>query len=770
MKRYLVLFALLGAVSFQHCTSPSAEKGEKISNKKSSNPALDQKVDSVLALMTLAEKVGQLNMYNGTWEFTGPVPPDANNQLKLEQIKSGRVGAMLNVLTAEGTREAQKLAVENSRLGIPLLFGYDVIHGYRTMLPVPIAQAASWDYEAAKLGSQVAAREAAAAGQHWTFAPMIDVSPDARWGRIMESAGEDPYLTSVVGKAWIEGYQGDNLADPLTIAACAKHFAGYGFAEAGRDYHTADISHNTLLNVVLPPFKAAAEAGVATFMNSFNDIEGIPATGNAFLQRDVLKGDWGFEGMVVSDWGSIGEMLAHGFAADSADAGRLALLAGSDMDMESTIYEKYAEELVKSGKVSEALIDDAVRRILRLKFQLGLFDDPYRYCDAEREKQELYSAENQQAARDIAQKTIVLLKNEGNLLPLSPSVPSIALIGDLAGSKDIPLGSWRAQAETNSAVSLVEGVQQAAGEQTKVQYAQGYRLTEGVRSFINELKIVSGDKSGFPEAIRLAQSSDVVIMAMGEDCYQTGEGRSQVDVGLKGDQLDLLKEVLKVNKNVIVVLMNGRPLAIPYLAENVPSIVETWFAGSQAGHAIADVLFGNYNPSGKLPVSFPRHTGQEPLYYNQKNTGRPGNPDSDEEQLVFWSHYTDMPNSPQWPFGFGLSYTTFSYTNFDVSAQGNKATVRVTVTNTGQREGTEVAQLYIHDQVASIAQPIKRLVAFERVPLKAGESRELTFTLTEKDLGFYRPDRSFSAESGTFSVMVGGNSSEVLKKEVTLSF
>ncbi len=730
----------------------------------------DEKVEVLLAKMTLAEKIGQLNMYNGTWEFTGPVPNDQNSKQKLEDIKAGRVGGMLNVLTAEGTREAQKLAVENSRLKIPLIFGYDVIHGYKTMMPVPLAQAASWDINLARLGSEVAGREAAAAGLHWTFAPMIDVSRDARWGRIMEGAGEDPYLTSLMGKAWIEGFQGKDLSSEKTIAACAKHFAGYGFAEAGRDYNTVDISENTLFNVILPPFKAASEAGVATFMNSFNDLNGIPATGNEFLQRQLLKGDWGFKGAVVSDWGSIGEMITHGFALDSLAAAKYAISAGSDMDMESNIYVNYLEKLVKSGKVSEKLIDDAARRILKLKFDLGLFDDPYRYSNVEREKKELLSAENLKAARQVAQGTMVLLKNQNNLLPIQKSIKKIALIGELANSKDVPLGSWRAQANTNSAVSLKEGIEAALAPDQKLTYAEGYKLTEGKRTFIHELKFTNpNEQTGFAEAIKIAQTADLVIMAIGEDCYQTGEGRSQVSVELKGNQLELFNQISKVNKNIVIVLMTGRPVAIPTVAEKATAILQTWFAGSESGNATADVLFGKYNPSGKLPVSFPRHTGQLPLYYYQKNTGRPKTNDNDAG-LVFWSHYTDMPNSPQWCFGFGLSYTTFEYKNLSVQTAPKKATVTVEVTNIGKYKGKETVQLYIRDVNATIVQPIKRLVAFKQIDFEIGQTQKVQFELTETELGFYHQDRKFYAESGLFEIMVGTNSDEVLKKSVDIQF
>ncbi|WP_258097791.1 beta-glucosidase BglX [Marinoscillum pacificum] len=738
--------------------------------QKLSEAQIASKVDSLVAIMTIAEKVGQTNMYNGTWEFTGPVPADDNNQLKADNIKKGYVGGMLNVLTAKGTREAQKMAVENSRLGIPLIFGYDVIHGYKTMLPVPIAQSASWDFEGAKRGAALAAQETGASGVHWTFSPMIDVSWDARWGRIMEGAGEDSYLTSVMAKAWIEGYQGDDLSDPLTIAACAKHFAGYAFAEAGRDYNTADVSPQTLYNVILPPFEAAVNAGAATFMNSFNEISGVPATGDKYLQREILKGRWGFDGFMVSDWGSIGELLTHGFAEDSAHAGELAFNAGSDMDMEARIYEFELEQLVASGKVDMSTLDDAVKRILSVKYRLGLFEDPYKYCDDKREKELVYTAETKKIARDVAKSTLVLLKNENNLLPLSKNIKSIAVIGQLAGSKDIPLGNWRAQAIANSAVSVEEGIKNAVSKKTKVQFAQGYTLTTGNRDFVHELTFEDDQGEGFEEAINLARTSEVVVLTVGEDCYQTGEGRSQADISLKGKQLELFNELIKVNKNVVVVLMNGRPLAIPELAEKASAILETWFSGSEAGNAIADVLFGDYNPSGKLPVTFPDNVGQEPLHYDRKSTGRPVT-NAFDNGLVFWSHYTDSPNEGTYPFGFGLSYSEFNYSDLNVqSVENGKVKVEVLISNTSKTPGKETVQVYIRDRVASLTQPIKRLVDFKQVEVAAGGQQKVTFELTKEDLGFYNNQYEFVVEDGAFDIMVGTNSMDLMKETINLTF
>ena len=732
--------------------------------------SIKEKVDALLKQMTLEEKIGQLNQYNGSWDLTGPVPTGDAEQEKFEQIKRGLVGSMLNVLTVEATREAQELAVENSRLGIPLIFAYDVIHGYKTMFPVPLGETASWDLDAMEHSARVAAIETSAAGLHWTFAPMIDIGRDARWGRVMEGAGEDTYLCTQAALARVRGFQGEDLSDEKSIAACAKHFAAYGFAEAGRDYNTVDVSRHTLHNVILPPFKACATAGVATVMNAFNEIGGVPATGSSYLQRDLLKGEWNFQGFVVSDWGSISELISHGVAADAADAARIALNAGSDMDMESHAYIEELATLVESGAVKEADIDDAVRRILSIKFQLGLFDNPYKNCNPEREAKELLCAEHLAIARDVAKKSIVLLKNEGNLLPLPKEGKRIALIGPLAADKDVPLGSWRAQAVPNSAVSLLEGIQNKMKEeevQQNIGYAKGCNIALGHRSFTTELQIDHTDKSGFPEAIELAQKSDIVVLAIGEDCFQSGEGRSQVSIDLVGVQEDLLKEIYKVNQNVVIVLMNGRPLAINWAVEKVPTIVEAWHLGSEAGNAIADVLFGDYNPSGKLPMTFPRHGGQVPIYYNHKKTGRP-----DPTEVVFWSHYIDAPNSPLYPFGYGLSYTTFEYSNLQLSttemSQTETMTVSVQLTNTGGRAGEEVVQLYIRDLVGSVTRPVKELKGFEKIMLEAGASQTVSFALSAEDLAFYGADLKFKAEPGAFKVFVGGNSVDLLEADFKL--
>ena len=731
------------------------------------NKSIEKKVDSVLALMHINEKIGQLVQYSGKWNATGP-SSTKSDQHKLDKLKKGEVGSMLNITSVASIRETQKIVMEHSRLKIPLIFAYDVIHGYKTIFPIPLGETASWDLDVMKQSAAVAAKESAASGLNWTFAPMIDVSRDARWGRVMEGAGEDPYLNAVVGVARIKGFQGDDLSNINTIAACAKHFAGYGFGEAGRDYNTVNVGANELHNTILPPFKAAAEAGAATFMNSFNDIDGIPATGHKALQRDILKGEWNWNGLVVSDWGSIGEMRAHGYAEDKKHAAEIALNAGSDVDMESYAYEAHLETLLDEDKISIEKIDDAVKRVLRLKFELGLFDDPYKYCNEQREKDEVYSKENLEIARDVAKKSIVLLKNENKQLPLSKSIKSIAVIGPLADDKDSPLGNWRAKGEYNSAVSLLEGVKKAAGKNTKIHYAKGVDLTiptiaSGANQFLLPLKFNTTDDSGIAEAVKIAEKSDVVLLAIGENAYQTGEGRSQTNIGFLGFQNELLEAIYKVNKNIIIVLMNGRPMDLSRASEIAPSILECWHLGSESGNAIADVIFGDYNPSGKLPVSFPHNVGQEPLYYNQKNTGRPYS-----NKHVTFSGYRDAPKTALYPFGFGLSYTTFRYDNFQLNTNEIKANgeikVSVNVTNTGNRKGEEVVQLYIRDLIGSFVRPIKELKGFEKVMLNPGETKTIDFTINAKMLQFYTANNKWEVEPGKFNVWVGGDSTTSLKK------
>ncbi|WP_111308712.1 beta-glucosidase BglX [Confluentibacter sediminis] len=726
---------------------------------KNTTNSIDSKVAELLSKMTLEEKIGQMNQYNGFWDVTGPKPSDGDAAKKYEHLKKGYVGSMLNVRGVKEVRAVQKIAVEETRLGIPLIIGFDVIHGYETLSPIPLAEAASWDLEAIKKSAQVAAKEAAAAGINWTFAPMVDISRDARWGRVMEGAGEDPYLGSKIATARVKGFQGDDLSSPETIAACAKHWAGYGFAEAGRDYNTVDVGTSTLNNIVFPPFKAAAEAGVKTFMNSFNELNGIPATGNSYLQRDILKDKWNYDGFVVSDWGSMNEMIAHGYAKDKKQAAELSIIAGSDMDMESYAYVDELANLVREGKVKESLIDDAVKRILKVKFELGLFDDPYKYCNEAIEKEVTGSQEIQEAVLDMAKKSIVLLKNENNLLPLKKEGQRIALIGALASDKNSPLGSWRIAAKDSTAVSVLEGLQKYSGN--TITYSKGADLTLGKTEFAIELQINTTDKSGFTEAIQTAKNADVVVMVLGEHGFHTGEARSRADLGLPGVQQDLLEAIYKVNKNIVLVLNNGRPLTITWADAHVPAIVEAWQLGTQSGHAIAQVLYGDYNPSGKLPMTFPRSVGQIPIYYNYKNTGRPVLPAPNE---VFWSHFTDESNTPLYPFGYGLSYTSFMYSNLIVNKVSEEnVDVTFTLKNTGKVTGKEVVQLYIRDVLANVTRPVKELKGFEIVELKPNQEKTIHFNLTKDALGFFDNAGEFVLEPGEFKVFVGGSSQTVLE-------
>jgi beta-glucosidase len=728
---------------------------------------IDRKVDSVLALMTLEEKAGQMNQYNGFWEVTGPAPKDGAAALKYDHLKKGWVGSMLNVKGVKDVRALQKIAVEETRLHIPLIFGFDVIHGYKTISPIPLAEAASWDLEAMQHSAEIAAAEAAASGLNWTFAPMVDVSRDARWGRVMEGAGEDPYLNSRIAEARVKGFQG-NLGE-FSVAACVKHFAGYSFAEAGRDYNTVDISDNTLHNIILPPFKAASDAGALTFMNSFNELEGIPATGNAYLQRDILKGKWSFKGFVVSDWGSMGEMISHGYAKDMKEAAMKAANAGSDMDMESYGFVMHLATLVREGKVSEANVNDAVRRILRVKFMLGLFDDPYKYCNETREQQTIGKKEFNDGVLDVAKKSIVLLKNENNLLPLKKQGQKIAVIGALADDKTSPLGSWRIAADDGTAVSVLEGLKQYTGN--SLTYIKGAHVALGTIAFGSETHINMTDKSGFTEAVAAAKKADVVIMVLGEHGLQTGEGRSRADLNLPGVQQELLETVYKANSNIVLVLNNGRPLTIPWAAKNIPVIVEGWQLGTQAGNAIAQVLYGDYNPSGKLPMSFPKSVGQVPIYYNHKSTGRPGNGQPTES--VFWSHYIDIDNAPLYPFGYGLSYSKFEYSNLKISsnnfAKGGKITASIDVKNTSTVDGKEVVQLYLHDLFASVTRPVRELKGFELIAIKAGQTKTITFTIDEKLIEFYTANKKFEAEPGDFKLYIGGDSNATQETSFTYS-
>ena len=712
---------------------------------------IDKRVDSLLRLMTLEEKVGQLHQITSDFAATGPITRDGEKQ---DRVRKGMVGSYLNVTGAARTRSLQEIAMQ-SRLKIPLLFAQDVIHGFRTIFPLPLAESASWDMDAIERSARIAAKEAAASGIHWTFAPMVDISRDPRWGRVMEGAGEDTYLGSQIARARVKGFQGKSIGDTDALLACAKHFAAYGAAEGGRDYNTTDMSWRRLYEVYLPPFQAAREAGVASFMNSFNDINGIPATGHTYLQRKLLKGDWNFKGIVVSDWGSVGEMVNHGYAADLADAAKKAILAGCDMDMESRAYSAHLAALVKKKEVDIKLLDDAVRRILRKKFELGLFNDPYRFSNEAREQSIWNEKTHLNAARDIAKKSIVLLKNEAigteknTLLPMRGiKNKKIALLGPLVKAIEDNNGFWSYSWPDDSVrvVSLWKGMMNKFGADNSLLYSKGCNIT-------------GNDTSGFAAARQVALQSDLIIISVGESANMSGEAKSRSSIHLPGVQEQLVQEMTALGKPIIVLISAGRPLIFNWIADNVPAIVYTWWLGTEAGNAIADVLSGDYNPSAKLPMTFPRSEGQIPIYYNYFSTGRPFKQDNDNNYVTA---YKDLQNSPRYPFGYGLSYTRFEYGRVKLSAdtisQTQQLSASIQVSNTGSYEGEEVVQLYIQDVTASLVRPVRELKAFQKIKLAPGESREVKFVITKKELSFYLEDLRFIAEPGQFNVFIGGSS------------
>ena len=719
-------------------------------NSQSKN--YEKQIDSLLSIMTLEEKVGQLNQLPLSWD-TGPSSPEGD---KLKDIREGLVGSVLNIKGASKTRGIQELAMQ-SRLKIPLLFGLDVIHGYKTTFPVPLAESTSWDLEAMENSARIAAIEAASAGIHWTFAPMVDIARDPRWGRIMEGAGEDHYLGSLIATARVKGFQGKGLGSLDALMACAKHFAAYGAAVGGRDYNSVDMSERMLREVYLAPFKAAAEAGCATYMNSFNDINGIPASASKFLQRTVLKGEWGFQGFVVSDWGSIGEMIPHGYAANAREAARLAIIAGSDMDMASMCYRKELTGLVKDGVVPVSVVDEAVRRILRMKFTLGLFDDPYRFCNEGLEASTLSKPEFRAAARDMARKSIVLIKNEAETLPLKTG-KKIALIGPLGKSETDMLGGWSVWWDDNSdVVSQFEGLERRIGKENLL-YAKGCS-TRG------------DDRSGFDEAVNTAKEADLIILTIGEDRDMSGEAQSRSDIGIPGVQEELAEKIFALGKPVVVLLNAGRPLVFNRIAEKADAVLLTWFPGSEAGNAIADVVFGDYNPSAKLTTTFPRTVGQVPIYYNHFNTGRPS-PD-DGPSRNFRTGYTDLEQTPAYPFGYGLSYTKFDYSDLKISSdkmkEGEKVEYSFTVENSGKYAGEEIVQLYIRDRFASVVRPVKELRDFVKIKLEPGEKKTVIFVIDKEKLSFYNDELDRVTEPGFFDVMIGASSADIrLKAELEL--
>jgi beta-glucosidase len=706
----------------------------------SQTSAIDQRIDDLLSRMTLDEKVGQLVQYSG---FTDDRAAD---------IREGRIGSLLNVTGAENANRVQRIAVEESRLGIPLLFGLDVIHGYRTIFPIPLATASSWDPELVTSIETIAAREARASGVHWTFAPMIDIARDPRWGRIVEGAGEDPYLGSVMAAARVKGFQGDDVSATDRILACLKHYVAYGAAIGGRDYNSVDMSERLLREVYLPPYKAGVDAEAATVMSAFNLLNGVPTSANKFTINRILRGEWGFDGFIVSDWNSVGELIVHGYAADERDAARLALEATVDMDMMGGIYERQLADLVRSNVVSEAALDESVRRVLRAKFMLGLFDNPY--ADPATEAAVILRDDHVAAARDAARKSMVLLKNEGALLPLADDISSVAVIGPLADNQNDPLGAWHTMGRPQDVVTVLAGIQHRVAPTTTVTYAQGST-------------VIGPETDGFAEAVEAARNADVAIVVVGEREFETGEAASRASLDLPGVQQQLIEAVHETGTPVVAVIMSGRPLTIPWLAENVPAILQAWHPGIQAGNAVSDLLWGDFNPSGKLAVSFPRSVGQVPVYYNHDNTGRPAT------EARFTSKYLDLPVTPLYPFGHGLSYTAFEYGDLALSADTITANdtlyVSATVTNTGDVAGAEVVQLYIRDLVASVVRPVKELKGFTKVYLEPGEQQTVQFALRPIELGFFDQDMLWVVEPGVFNVWVGWSSDEGLEGSFVIS-
>jgi len=730
-KPLTLLLCLLFVLALFISTPPSSAQR---------NVDIEKRVSALLARMTLEEKLGQLQQLDGQGD--GNFRPE-----HVDMVRKGLLGSTLGVRNGGRPNQLQRIAVEQSRLKIPLLFGFDTIHGYRTIFPIPLAEAATWDPALAERSSSIAAKEAYAAGLRWTFAPMVDIARDPRWGRITEGAGEDPFLGAAFARARVRGFQGEDYSQPGKLLACAKHWVAYGAAEGGRDYNTTEMSEQTLRSIYFPPFKAAVDAGVGTFMSAFNALNGIPTSAHQFTLTKVLRDEWKFDGFVVSDYTAVQEMIAHGYAADGKDAARLSLNAGVDMEMVSRLFNQHGAALLQERKLTQATIDEAVRRILRIKFRLGLFEKPY--VDESLEKTAYLTPESRAIARDIAGRSMVLLKNERDTLPLSKSIGSIAVIGPLADDKRSPLGWWSGDGKDDDTVTPLAGIKSKVSAQTKVTYAKG-------------CDVLADDTSGFAEATAAARNSDVAIVVVGEPKEFAGEAASRASLDLPGRQMDLVKEVARVGKPTIVVLVNGRPPAIGWIVDNVPAILEAWMGGTESGNAIADILFGDVNPGGKLPVTFPRLTGQVPIYYNHLNTGRP--PTTER----YNSKYIDAPWTPQFPFGFGLSYTQFRISNVALSATQIRGdgSVRVTaeVENIGKRAGDEVVQVYIRDVAASIARPVKELKGFQRVELKPGEKRRLEFVLGPEHLGFYNQQMKFVVEPGEFRVMVGSNSQDVTEK------
>ena len=756
MRKYLLSIALFAASACLN-TAVAQQKGMK------------EFVDDLMSKMTLQEKIGQLNLMVAGDITTG----QAMNTQVGGAIAAGNMGGIFNIKGAKEIREMQELAVKKSRMGIPLLVGMDVIHGYETIFPIPLALSCSWDMAAVEQSAAIAAKEASADGINWTFSPMVDITLDARWGRYSEGNGEDPYLGSLITKAMVKGYQGD-YSRTDNIMACVKHFALYGASESGRDYNTVDMSRVRMYNQYLPPYKAGAEAGAGTFMSSFNLVDGVPATANKWLLDDLLRGEWGYDGMVVTDYGSIGEMLSHSVSANLQEASAQALKAGTDMDMCSMGFIATLEKSLKEGKVSETDIDKACRRVLEAKYKLGLFQNPYKYCDPKRRKKDIFNDENRRAARDIAAETFVLLKNEGNLLPLKKQ-GKVALIGPLANTRANLAGTWCVAYTPDKYSTLKEGMERALAGKATLLYAQGSNITRDA-----ELQkagefgktIERGDDAQMKaEALAVAKEADVIVAALGETADMSGECASRTDLCLPDVQMELLQELNKLGKPIVLLNFSGRPTVMTWENENIPAILNVWFGGSEAADAICDVVFGDKVPSGKLTMSMPQATGQEPLYYNHQPTGRPV-PEGTKEFRKYQSNYLDVRNDPLYPFGYGLSYTTISYSDLQLSATEMSPTgsveASVTVTNSGKVDATEIVQLYIRDLVASVSRPVKELKGFERITLKAGESKNVTFIITPEMLKFYNYDLKYVLEPGDFSIMVGPNSRDLKTAKLTV--
>ena len=737
MKR-IILFAFLSVLLFASCSG----------RRESALKDVDPRVDSLLRIMTLDEKIGQMVLFTSDWDVTGPTIREGY----LDDIRSGRCGNIFNAYTVDYIRELQRVAVEESRLGIPLMFGYDVVHGHKTIFPIPLGESCSWDLDLIRRSASASAAEAAASGLNWTFAPMVDISVDPRWGRVSEGAGEDPYLGSLIAAARVKGFQGENLANPLTVLPCVKHFAAYGAPFGGRDYNTVDMSERQFREFYMPPYKAGVDAGALSVMTAFNEYDGVPATGNQYLLKDLLKGEWNFQGFVVTDYTSINEMVHHGYARDEAEAGVKAVNAGVDMDLQGEVYFSYLRGLVDSGFVREKTIDDAVRRILNVKAKLGLFDDPYLYCDRARENQVVSNPEIKALSRDAARRSMVLLKNEG-CLPFDRG-DRIAVIGELAASRRDLLGSWKAAGEWDDMNSIFDAVRAYNGA-ANVIYAEGCRK-------------IGSDRSGFSEAMDAVAQADKVLMVIGEDWDWSGEAASRTDIGVPGIQSELLKMIASAGKPVAVVLLNGRPLVLEEESKAADAILEAWYPGTMGAEAVTDIVFGQYNPSGKLTMTFPRSVGQIPIFYYEKNTGRPIYLPNDK----YKSKYLDSPNEPLYPFGYGLSYTDFKYSNLILSSpkmkKGHTIDATVTVTNIGSRTGEETVQLYIRDLIGSVTRPVKQLKGFQKLVLAPGESRTVTFTIDDEMLSFWRHDMTFGIEDGDFKVMVGGSSSDLLQTSFSL--